>query len=170
MIKNSEEDRSRLAESIETSLYLSDGLVEIEEIDEKVSTLHSSNFSCSQCGYSVAELEPRMFSFNNPYGAPYGLLKENILGSSSATEYPHCEQEKLDECSVETFSSISSISTSPSERYREVSIDSASLDLSSSEFLITKRSTTAEISCFLFLSNSGNSSIGYTTSFTLTLT
>ena len=37
MIKNSEEDRSRLAESIETSLYLSNGLVEIEEIDEKVS-------------------------------------------------------------------------------------------------------------------------------------
>jgi excinuclease ABC subunit A len=69
VIKNSEEDRSRLAESIETSLYLSNGLVEIEEIDEKVSTLHSSNFSCSQCGYAVAELEPRMFSFNNPYGA-----------------------------------------------------------------------------------------------------
>ena len=45
VIKNSEEDRSRLAESIETSLYLSNGLVEIEEIDEKVSTLHSSNFS-----------------------------------------------------------------------------------------------------------------------------
>ena len=69
VIKNSEEDRSRLAESIETSLYLSNGLVEIEEIDEKVSTLHSSNFSCSQCGYAVADLEPRMFSFNNPYGA-----------------------------------------------------------------------------------------------------
>ena len=69
VIKNLEEDRSRLAESIETSLYLSNGLVEIEEIDEKVSTLHSSNFSCSQCGYAVAELEPRMFSFNNPYGA-----------------------------------------------------------------------------------------------------
>ena len=44
VIKNSEEDRSRLAESIETSLYLSNGLVEIEEIDEKISTLHSSNF------------------------------------------------------------------------------------------------------------------------------
>jgi excinuclease ABC subunit A len=69
VIKNSEEDRSRLAESIETSLYLSNGLVEIEEIDKKVSVLHSSNFSCSQCGYAVAELEPRMFSFNNPYGA-----------------------------------------------------------------------------------------------------
>ena len=69
VIKNSEDNRSRLAESIETSLYLSNGLVEIEEMDKKVITLHSSNFSCSQCGYAVAELEPRMFSFNNPYGA-----------------------------------------------------------------------------------------------------
>ena len=69
VIKNSEDNRSRLAESIETSLYLSNGLVEIEEMDKKIITLHSSNFSCSQCGYAVAELEPRMFSFNNPYGA-----------------------------------------------------------------------------------------------------
>lgn len=69
VIKNSEDNRSRLAESIETSLHLSNGLVEIEEMDKKLITLHSSNFSCSQCGYAVAELEPRMFSFNNPYGA-----------------------------------------------------------------------------------------------------
>ena len=48
VIKNSEDNRSRLAESIETSLYLSNGLVEIEEMDKKVITLHSSNFSCSQ--------------------------------------------------------------------------------------------------------------------------
>ena len=92
--------------------------------------------------------------------APYGLLKENILGSSSATAYPHCEQEKFEECKVTTFLSISSISTNPLDRYRDVSIDSASLDLLSSEFFMTKRSTTAEISCFLFLSNSGNSSMG----------
>ena len=43
--------------------------VEIEEIDSKSVVLHSSNFSCSQCGYAIPELEPRMFSFNNPYGA-----------------------------------------------------------------------------------------------------
>ena len=69
VIKNNEEDRSRLAESIETSLNLSSGLVQIENIDSKLLTLYSSNFSCSQCGYAIAELEPRMFSFNNPYGA-----------------------------------------------------------------------------------------------------
>jgi excinuclease ABC subunit A len=69
VIKDNDEDRSRLAESIETSLILSDGLVEVENIETKKSSLFSSNFSCSQCGYAIAELEPRMFSFNNPYGA-----------------------------------------------------------------------------------------------------
>ena len=70
VLKKTEECRSRLSESIETSLFLSDGLVEIEEIDnEQNIQLFSSNFSCSKCGYSIPELEPRMFSFNNPYGA-----------------------------------------------------------------------------------------------------
>ena len=69
VLKNIDDDRSRLAESIETSLMLSSGLVEVEEIDKKNTFLFSSNFSCSQCGYAIPELEPRMFSFNNPYGA-----------------------------------------------------------------------------------------------------
>ncbi|MDC0348599.1 excinuclease ABC subunit UvrA [Gammaproteobacteria bacterium] len=69
VLKNTDDDRSRLAESIETSLVLSNGLVEIEEIDKNKILLFSSNFSCSQCGYAIPELEPRMFSFNNPYGA-----------------------------------------------------------------------------------------------------
>ena len=69
VIKSTDDIRSRISESIETSLYLSGGLVEVENMDEKNINLFSSNFSCSQCGYSIAELEPRMFSFNNPYGA-----------------------------------------------------------------------------------------------------
>jgi excinuclease ABC subunit A len=70
VLKKTEEGRSRLSESIETSLFLSDGLVEIEQMEgEKNIQLFSSNFSCSKCGYSIPELEPRMFSFNNPYGA-----------------------------------------------------------------------------------------------------
>ena len=64
------DNRSRLSESIDTALNLSDGLVQIEVLDEESDVLlFSSNFSCSQCGYSVTELEPRMFSFNNPFGA-----------------------------------------------------------------------------------------------------
>ena len=69
VIKKTDDIRSRISESIETSLALSDGLIEVEEIDKKKISLFSSNFSCSKCGYAVAELEPRMFSFNNPYGA-----------------------------------------------------------------------------------------------------
>ena len=69
VIKSGNDIRSRISESIETSLLLSDGLVELEELDSKSNTLYSSNFSCSKCGYGVPELEPRMFSFNNPYGA-----------------------------------------------------------------------------------------------------
>ena len=69
VIKKSDDIRSRISESIETSLLLSEGLIEVENMDKNEITLYSSNFSCSQCGYAVPELEPRMFSFNNPYGA-----------------------------------------------------------------------------------------------------
>ena len=69
VIKSDDEIRFRISESIETSLILSDGLVEVENIDSKSLNLYSSNFACSQCGYAIPELEPRMFSFNNPYGA-----------------------------------------------------------------------------------------------------
>ena len=69
VIKKTDDIRSRISESIETSLLLSEGLIEVENMDKNEITLYSSNFSCSQCGYAVPELEPRMFSFNNPYGA-----------------------------------------------------------------------------------------------------
>ena len=69
-LQKDDDNRSRLSESIDTALNLSDGLVQIEVLDKESEVLlFSSNFSCSQCGYSVTELEPRMFSFNNPFGA-----------------------------------------------------------------------------------------------------
>ena len=69
-LQKDDDNRSRLSESIDTALNLSDGLVQIEVLDEESDVLlFSSNFSCSQCGYSVTDLEPRMFSFNNPFGA-----------------------------------------------------------------------------------------------------
>ena len=55
--------KSRLSNSVEQSLKLSDGLVIFNK------TLFSEKFSCSQCGYSIPEMEPRMFSFNSPLGA-----------------------------------------------------------------------------------------------------
>ncbi len=69
VIKPGNDIRSRISESIETSLILSEGLIEVEEINSNYVHLYSSNFSCSQCGYSIPELEPRIFSFNNPHGA-----------------------------------------------------------------------------------------------------
>ena len=69
-LQKDDDNRSRLSESIDTALGLSNGLIQIEVLDDKSEPLlFSSNFSCSQCGYSVSELEPRMFSFNNPFGA-----------------------------------------------------------------------------------------------------
>lgn len=61
----------RLAESFETALKLADDIAEIAYINEpdKESLLFSAKFACPICGYSVSELEPRLFSFNNPIGA-----------------------------------------------------------------------------------------------------
>ncbi|VAW35041.1 Excinuclease ABC subunit A [hydrothermal vent metagenome] len=64
----------RLAESIESALVLSEGLVQVISFDDNddappVDILFSELFSCSICNYSLEELEPRLFSFNNPNGA-----------------------------------------------------------------------------------------------------
>lgn len=65
-----EDLQQRLAESFETALQISDGIARVASMDnENTETLFSSRFSCPSCGYSIAELEPRMFSFNNPAGA-----------------------------------------------------------------------------------------------------
>jgi excinuclease ABC subunit A len=58
----------RLADSIETVLHLSSGIL-IVDIIGKEEILFSQNFACSDCGVSFEELTPRMFSFNNPFGA-----------------------------------------------------------------------------------------------------
>jgi len=60
----------RLAESFETALNLSDGLAVVTFMDgEQKDLVFSSRFACPICNYSIDELEPRMFSFNNPAGA-----------------------------------------------------------------------------------------------------
>jgi excinuclease ABC subunit A len=60
----------RLAESFETALRLADGVARVTGLDDDgPELLFSARFACPQCGYSVGELEPRLFSFNNPHGA-----------------------------------------------------------------------------------------------------
>ena len=63
-----EDIRNRLTESVETALKHSNNLVKIS-IPNKEERLFSTNYACPDCGISFEELSPRMFSFNNPYGA-----------------------------------------------------------------------------------------------------
>ncbi len=62
--------QQRLADSVETALKLAEGFVEINILGEQGEIqLFSEHFSCNDCGISLPEIEPRLFSFNNPYGA-----------------------------------------------------------------------------------------------------
>jgi excinuclease ABC subunit A len=61
--------KQRLAESLETALRHADGRAVVVELDAKKEHLFSSKFSCPLCDYALPELEPRLFSFNNPMGA-----------------------------------------------------------------------------------------------------
>ena len=63
------EARQRLAESFETALRLASGRALLLDTDSGMETVFSNRFACPICGYSLAELEPRLFSFNNPVGA-----------------------------------------------------------------------------------------------------
>ena len=70
-LKVRDEIQLRLSESFETTLSLTDGTAKIAFMDEpdREELLFSANFACPHCGYSMQELEPRLFSFNNPAGA-----------------------------------------------------------------------------------------------------
>ena len=72
---------ARLAESIETALELADGIAIIEFADEKddkgaaKEIIFSSKFACPVSGFTISEIEPRLFSFNNPFGACRNLQR-----------------------------------------------------------------------------------------------
>jgi len=70
---SADSQRERLADSIETALDLSGGLLAVEEAvrsdDEPQRILLSANFACPVSGFTIEEIEPRLFSFNNPFGA-----------------------------------------------------------------------------------------------------
>ncbi|HIT01230.1 MAG TPA: excinuclease ABC subunit UvrA, partial [Candidatus Enterenecus merdae] len=64
-----EDAARRLTDSVETASNLSGGIVLINLVEEDRDILFSQNYACEDCGVSIEELTPRMFSFNNPYGA-----------------------------------------------------------------------------------------------------
>jgi excinuclease ABC subunit A len=61
--------RKRLADSVETAVGLAEGILEVELVDSGEIKTYSERFACLNCGTSMPELEPRMFSFNSPHGA-----------------------------------------------------------------------------------------------------
>jgi len=84
----------RLAESFETALRLSDGIARVSSMsDDNIEDLvFSARFACPQCGYSLSELEPRLFSFNNPVGAcPAcdGLGNKSFFDPELVVNNPH---------------------------------------------------------------------------------
>ena len=84
--------KQRIADSLETALKLSDGLATINFMDgEQEDILFSANYACPVCGYSIGELEPRLFSFNNPAGAcPScdGLGVRQFFDPDRVVQYP----------------------------------------------------------------------------------
>ncbi len=61
--------QTRLADSVETALELADGLFVVEDADTQERKIFSAKFACPVSGFTIEEIEPRIFSFNNPYGA-----------------------------------------------------------------------------------------------------
>ena len=68
-IKVRPDAQQRLSESVETALNLADGLVMIENTDSNERQIYSSKFACPESGFTIEEIEPRLFSFNSPFGA-----------------------------------------------------------------------------------------------------
>ncbi len=69
LVLDKELDRSRLVDSLEIALRLGKGIVIIGRKEKEEDLIFSEHFACEDCGISLPELEPRLFSFNNPYGA-----------------------------------------------------------------------------------------------------
>ncbi len=84
--------KQRIAESFETALRLAEGKAIAMEMDNGKEHLFSAKFSCPSCDYSLAELEPRLFSFNNPMGAcPKcdGLGQMSFFDPKRVVAFPH---------------------------------------------------------------------------------
>ena len=84
--------KQRIAESFETALRLAEGKAVAMEMDTSKEYIFSAKFSCPLCDYSLAELEPRLFSFNNPMGAcPKcdGLGQISFFDPKRVVAFPH---------------------------------------------------------------------------------
>ena len=83
--------RKRLFDSVETALKLADGLVVVSVVGGE-SKLYSTKYSCPDCGINIEEIEPRLFSFNNPFGACpecSGLGFRNVISEALIVKDPN---------------------------------------------------------------------------------
>ncbi|WP_458526000.1 excinuclease ABC subunit UvrA [Onishia taeanensis] len=110
----------RLAESFETALGLADGVAIIHFMDGEQDDINfSARFACPVCGYSIAELEPRMFSFNNPAGACStcdGLGVQQVFDPDKLISHPELSLAEgvikgWDRRSVYYFSQLQAVAT-----------------------------------------------------------
>jgi len=91
-LKTSAEVKQRLAESFETALHYAEGKAIAVEMDTGKEYLFSARFSCPVCSYALSELEPRLFSFNNPAGACHrcdGLGQITFFDPARVVAFPY---------------------------------------------------------------------------------
>ncbi|MEY3996356.1 MAG: ATPase and damage recognition protein of nucleotide excision repair excinuclease UvrABC [Pseudomonadota bacterium] len=97
-INTADEQRQRLAESLETALRLAQGRALVVNMDNESGESHvfSNRYACPECGFSLKELEPRLFSFNNPAGACEscsGLGEVQFMDASRIVMHPNLSLE-----------------------------------------------------------------------------
>ena len=98
--------KTRLADSIETAVNLTNGLITVAVMDDKdntADTVYSTKFACNICGYSLLELEPRLFSFNSPHGACNTCDGLGIKQFISADKVVHDSSLSLSEGAIRQF-------------------------------------------------------------------
>ena len=111
-IRSTSAARERLSEALELALKETDGLVKLRHADETLETL-SSKFICPEDGASFPEVEPRLFSFNSPYGACpacHGLGTESLF---SDEQCPVCEGKRLRSEALRVYLNSSNLEALP---------------------------------------------------------
>ncbi|MEI6353044.1 MAG: excinuclease ABC subunit UvrA [Candidatus Nomurabacteria bacterium] len=116
----------RLSEAVERALHEADGLVEIETVNEEgqiEKTIMSNKFACANCGFSFPEIEPRLFSFNSPYGACQTCNGLGIKYFGALDECEDCGGKRLRKEALNVF-----LSDKKDDRINIVDITSLSIE------------------------------------------
>ncbi|MDO4753427.1 MAG: excinuclease ABC subunit UvrA, partial [Bacillota bacterium] len=105
------EERGRIAGSVEAALRLTDSLVMVHVLDSGETTLFNTSFACTDHGQGIAEMEPRMFSFNAPYGAcpdcdglgAYSYVDEKLIVPDESKSIAECALTVLNKNNDDTY-------------------------------------------------------------------